>query len=68
MQDEWMELGIFNCVVLLERLRGLGYDEGMSTVETYVHPHQTAKAASAVRRYEAPSGRQAQMDWGIYQI
>ena len=26
--DEWMAQGIFNCVVLLERLRALGYDGG----------------------------------------
>lgn len=65
--DEWMAQGIFNCVVLLERLRDLGYDGGMSIVKTYVHPHRPAKAAPAVRRYETPSGRQAQMDWGICQ-
>ena len=65
--DEWMTQGIFNCVVLLERLRELGYDGGMSIVKAYVHPHRPAKAAPAVRRYETPSGRQAQMDWGICQ-
>ncbi len=65
--DEWMAQGIFNCVVLLERLRELGYDGGMSIVKAYVHPHRPAKAAPAVRRYETSSGRQAQMDWGICQ-
>ncbi|OUN31127.1 IS21 family transposase, partial [Faecalibacterium sp. An77] len=65
--NEWMEQGIFNCVVLLERLRELGYDGGISILKAYVHPYRPAKAAPAVRRYETPSGKQAQMDWGICQ-
>lgn len=65
--NEWMGQGIFNCVVLLERLRELGYDGGMSILKAYVHPYRPAKAAPAVRRYETPSGKQAQMDWGICQ-
>ena len=62
--NEWMEQGIFNCVVLLERLRELGYDGGMSILKAYVHPYRPAKAAPTVRRYDKPSGKQAQMDWG----
>ena len=63
----WMEQGIFNCVVLMERLRAQGYDGGMSILKEYVHPYRPARSAPAVRRYETPSGKQAQMDWGICQ-
>ena len=52
--NEWMGQGIFNCVVLLERLRELGYDGGISILKAYVHPYRPAKAAPAVRRYETP--------------
>ena len=31
--DEWMGQGIFNCVVLMERLQELGYDGGMSILK-----------------------------------
>ena len=65
--DSLMQQGVFNCVVLLERLRALGYDGGMSILKEYVHPYRPAKSAPAVRRYETPSGKQAQMDWGICQ-
>ena len=58
---------IFNCVVLLERLRELGYDGRMSILKAYVHPYRPDKATLAVRRYKTPSGKQAQMDWGICQ-
>ena len=30
-----------------------------------MHPYRPAKALPAVRRYETPAGKQAQMDWGI---
>lgn len=55
--DECMAQGIFNCVVLRERLWELGYDGGMSIVKTIrSSPHRSAKTALAVRRYETPSG------------
>ena len=62
---ELMNQGIFNCVVLLEMLQGAGYSGGISIVKSYVHPYRPAKALPAVRRYKTPSGKQAQMDWGI---
>ena len=60
-----MNQGIFNCVVLLERLQATGYNGGITILKEYVHPYRPAKALPAVRRYETPAGRQAQMDWGI---
>src|SRR5699024_11733029 len=47
--NEWMEQGIFNCVVLLERLRELGYDGGMSILKAYVHPYRPAKRSEERR-------------------
>lgn len=63
--DELMEHGIFNCVVILERLQAVGYDGGISIIKEYVHPRRPPKTSPAVRRFESESGRQAQMDWGI---
>ena len=36
-------------------------------LQEYVHPYRPAKALPAVRRYETPADKQAQMDWGICQ-
>mgnify|MGYP002351676448 FL=1 len=63
--NELMNQGIFNCVVLLERLRDAGYGGGISILKEYVHPYRPAKALPTVRRYETAAGKQAQMDWGI---
>lgn len=62
---ELMGSGIYNCVVLLERLNEAGYDGSISILKDYVHPFRPPKKLPAVRRYETPPGKQAQMDWGI---
>ena len=65
--DEWMSQGMLNCVVLLEKLQAIGYDGSLSILKEYVHPFRPARSAPAVRQYETPNGKQAQMDWGICQ-
>jgi len=60
--NELMTEGIYNCVVLLERLREAGYDGGISILKDYVHSFRPPKKLPAVRRYETPPGKQAQMD------
>jgi len=67
MLHDLMSQGIFNCVVLLERLKDAGYDGGITTLKEYVHPFRPAKTLPAARRFETPAGKQAQMDWGICQ-
>jgi len=67
MLHDLMEQGIFNCVVLWERLKDAGYDGGITILKEYVHPFRPAKALPAARRFETPNGKQAQMDWGICQ-
>lgn len=63
--QELMNQGIFNCVVLFERIQTQGYDGGMTILKDYVKPFRPAKSIPAVQRYETLPGKQAQMDWGI---
>lgn len=65
--DELLSQGVFNCVVILERLRGNGYVGGITILKDYVHQFRPAKNSPAVRRYETLPGKQVQMDWGITQ-
>ncbi len=62
---EMMENGIFNCVVIMERLQAMGYTGGITIIKDYVKPYRPARNLPAVRRYETLPGKQAQMDWGI---
>ena len=54
--DTMLSQGIFNCVVMLERLQEKGYDGGITILKEYVHPHRPPKCSPAVRRYETPTG------------
>ena len=47
-----MEKGIFNCVVILERLQSMGYGGGITIIKDYVDPFGPVKSAPSVRRYE----------------
>lgn len=62
---EMMASGIFNCVVIFERIQELGYNGQISILKDYVRPFRPPKQLPAVRRYETEPGRQTQMDWGI---
>ena len=46
-----MNQGIFNCVVLMERIWIKGYNGSMTILKDYVQPFRPAKTASAVQRY-----------------
>ena len=63
--DERLAAGVWNAVVLMRELRECGYAGGYSTVKEYLQPKREESRAVAVRRFETPPGRQAQMDWGI---
>lgn len=63
--DRLMSIGVFNCVVIMERIQKLGYDGKITILKEYVHSFRPPKRHPAVRRYETAPGEQAQMDWGI---
>jgi transposase len=63
--DKMVDRGIFNCIVILERLQKLGYTGGITIIKDYIQPLRPARNSPAVCRYETPPGKQAQMDWGI---
>jgi transposase len=62
--DERLAAGVWNAVVLLRELRERGYRGGYTVVKDYVQPKREAARITAVRRFETPPGRQAQVDWG----
>jgi transposase len=61
----WMDEGIFNCEVLLERLQAKGYTGGRTILKDYVKRFRPPRRPKAVMRYETAPGEQAQVDWGV---
>jgi transposase len=65
--EELMSLGIYNAVVIYERIVEKGFDGKITILKDYLKPLRpvTIKEGPAVRRYETKAGSQVQMDWGI---
>lgn len=59
-----LQAGVWNARVLLRELQAQGYTGGYTTLKDYLQPLRQAAQAVAVRRFETPPGKQAQVDWG----
>ena len=62
--EERLSAGVWNAAVLLRELRERGYAGGYTVLKDYLRPKREAARMTAVRRFETPPGRQAQVDWG----
>lgn len=56
--------GVFNCEVLFREIKQQGYSGGKTILKDFVLPFRRQFKVQAVRRFETPPGRQAQVDWG----
>lgn len=61
---ERLQAGVWNGRVLLRELRERGYDGCYTTVTDWLRPQRKQAESLAVRRFETPAGKQAQVDWG----
>src|SRR4051812_29476733 len=58
---------LFNCIVMLERLRSQGYTGGHTIIKDYVRGLRPPRAGHhPIRRYETKPGEQMQIDWGEF--
>lgn len=62
--QERMQAGVWNARVLLRELRERGYTGGYTLLTDWLRPQRRSAQTNAVRRFETPAGRQAQVDWG----
>ena len=61
---ERLQAGVWNAQVLLRELRQRNYAGGYTILTDWLRPQREAASAVAVRRFETPPGKQAQVDWG----
>jgi len=62
--EERLQAGVWNAQVLLRELRERGYAGGYTLLTDWLRPQREAARVVAVRRFETPPGKQAQVDWG----
>ena len=63
LQDR-LTAGVWNAQVLLREIRQRGYGGGYTILKDWLLPQRAAASVAAVRRFETPPGKQAQVDWG----
>jgi transposase len=61
---ERLKAGVWNAQVLFRELRERSYSGGYSTLTEWLRPQRKEALVVAVRRFETPPGKQAQVDWG----
>src|SRR5580700_10268492 len=61
---ERLQAGVWNAQVLLRELRERNYGGGYSILTNWLRPQRKEALSVAVRRFETPPGKQAQVDWG----
>jgi transposase len=61
---ERLQAGVWNAQVLLRELRQRYYTGSYTILTDWLRPQRKAAGVVAVRRFETPPGRQAQVDWG----
>jgi transposase len=59
-----LQAGVWNARVLLRELRSRNYTGGYTLLTDWLRPQREAGRVIAVRRFETPPGKQAQVDWG----
>jgi transposase len=61
---ERLQAGVWNAQVLLRELRQRNYQGGYTILTDWLRPQRESARVVAVRRFETPPGKQAQVDWG----
>jgi transposase len=61
---ERLQAGVWNAQVLMRELRERNFNGGYSTLTEWLRPQRKDALTVAVRRFETPPGKQAQVDWG----
>jgi transposase len=61
---ERLQAGVWNAQVLLREVRDRNYQGGYTILTDWLRPQRKEARVVAVRRFETPPGKQAQVDWG----
>lgn len=62
--EDRLKAGVWNARVLLRELKERGYSGGYTRLTDWLRPQRQEANVVAVRRFETPPGKQAQVDWG----
>lgn len=62
--EKRLSAGAWNAQVLMRELKERNYTGGYTILTDWLRPRRKSAGEIAVRRFETPPGKQAQVDWG----
>jgi transposase len=62
--DQLLKEGVWNAVVICQKLKEKGYGGGVSILRDYIRPKRVLRKGRSTVRFETEPGRQMQADWG----
>jgi len=65
---DFLEEDDYKATWIYDRLKNMGYNGSYDTVKNYVRKHKEQQTRLAYIRFETEPGKQAQVDWGDFQI
>jgi transposase len=66
--EDYLEEDAYQATWIFDKLTRMGYAGGYTTVKTFVQSVKEKKTRIAYMRFETEPGRQAQVDWGDFQV
>jgi len=66
--EDYLEEDAYQATWIFDKLTRMGYTGSYTTVKTFVQSLKEKKTRIAYMRFETEPGRQAQVDWGDFQI
>ena len=66
--DDYLAEDAYQATWILERIKNMGYSGSYETVRDYVRSVKERRSRLAYIRFETEPGRQAQVDWGDFQV
>ncbi|MDD8027295.1 MAG: helix-turn-helix domain-containing protein [Acidobacteriota bacterium] len=65
---DFLEVDSYQATWILDKLKARGYAGGYDTVKRFVRTIKAQKSRLAYVRFETEPGKQAQFDWGDFQV
>jgi transposase len=62
--DDLLGEGVWNGMVILREIQGLGYEGSRTILREYIQPKRALRPGRATVRFETEPGKQLQSDWG----
>lgn len=65
---ERMHEGCVNSIIIFDEIKAMGYQGKLTILRDFMKPYREQARGKASMRFETPPGKQAQVDWGEFNL